>query len=49
MPTPFRLASDVSAAEIAAAADLTRAKHEADVAAQIAKDGQPPASAGEGW
>jgi hypothetical protein len=49
MPTPFRLASDVSAAEIAAAADLARAKHEADVAAQIAKDGQPPASAGEGW
>ncbi|KOO24567.1 pbs lyase heat-like repeat protein [Chrysochromulina tobinii] len=49
MPTPVRLASDVSAAEIAAAADLARAKHEADVAAQIAKDGQPPASAGEGW
>ena len=49
MPTPGRLASDVSAAEIAAAADLARAKHEADVAAQIAKDGNPPSSAGEGW
>lgn len=48
MPTPKSLASDVSAAEIAAAANAARARHNADVAEKGGSEAdQPPP--GEGW